>query len=340
MSDLYLKIDSREGALIKEKLIKLGIFDRLRKIQRPKEGVLIIPITRPITIENTEVISAPGESITPKPKSHREALEGKLSDDEAGLVPKSYDLIGDIAIVEIPEGLEEKKKEIGQSFLDTFPNIKVVAAKTAPVGSEYRTRGVKVIAGENRLDTVHREYGCRYRLDVSKAYFSPRLGTERMRVAKQVKKGERILVLFAGIGPYAILIAKMAKPSEVVAVELNPDAVEYLRQNIGLNHVDVKAIEGDARIVTSELGLFDRILMPLPKDAGSFLESVLSAVKPGGFVHYYDFSSSTEESKKKVAEFTKQIGYEIKIHSAVECGSYSPVLSRICVDFQVLKRED
>lgn len=337
MADLYLRIDSREGALLKEKLINLGVFDRLRKIQRPDEGVLLLPITRPIEIDNTEVISAPGEPIEKKPKSHHDVLEGKLSADDLASVPKSYDLIGDIAVLDLPEEVWEKRGLVGESMLQAFPNIKVVAAKTAPVGTEYRTRGIEVIAGEKRTETVHKEFGCRYRLDVAEAYFSPRLGTERMRVARQVEDGERVLVLFAGVGPYAVLIARMATPKEVVACELNPHAVAYMKENIRRNHVEdtVKAVEGDARFVTPDLGIFDRIVMPLPKDAGSFLEVALPAVNEGGVIHYYDFAKHTGESREKVTELCGQLGYEIDIQDAVECGSYSPVLSRICVDFSV-----
>ena len=194
---------------------------------------------------------------------------------------------------------------------------------------------VEVVAGENRTETVHREHGCSYKLDVSAAYFSPRLGTERMRVASQVSPGERVLVLFAGVGPYAILIAKKRKPSEVVAVELNPKACEYMRWNVSKNKVDVKVVCGDARTETPKLGSFDRIIMPLPKDAGDFLDVVFPAVKSGGVIHFYTFAHDTQEAKAVVKEKAEKLGLKTKVLSSVECGSYSPRLSRTCVDFTV-----
>ncbi len=213
----------------------------------------------------------------------------------------------------------------------------VVANKKTSVGTEYRTRDVEVIAGENRTETLHREYGCIYELDVTRAYFSPRLGTERMRIAKQVKAGERVLVMFAGIGPYAILMAKYARPKEVYAVELNPAAVEYMKENIRRNKVDVKAILGDAGIEAGKHGIFDRIIMPLPKDAGNFLDKAIPAVKKGGIIHYYTFTSTTEEAAQEVKGICSKLGHVIEVLDVVECGTYSPQLSRMCVDFKLLE---
>jgi tRNA (guanine37-N1)-methyltransferase len=195
---------------------------------------------------------------------------------------------------------------------------------------------VEVLAGEKRTDTVHKEADRAYKVDVTKAYFSPRLGTERMRVAKQVKEGERVLVMFAGIGPYPILISKKAKPKEVYAIELNPAAVGYMKENIKLNKVDVKAILGDVKAETPKLGKFDRIVMPLPKDAGNFLDVALPALKKGGTIHYYTFTRTTKEAAEEVRKICKSLGYEAEILASVECGTYSPCLSRICVDFRVM----
>lgn len=267
----------------------------------------------------------------------REALEGRLDEDELELVPRAFDIIGDIAVLDLPDELSGKRKLIGEALLETFKSIKVVVNKKSNVETEYRIKDVDVIAGEDRTATVHREYGCSYRLDISRAYFSPRLGTERMRVAEQVNEGERVLVMFAGIGPYAILIAKKRKPSEVVAVELNPDAVRYMRENVKLNKVDVTIVEGDAREEVPRLGEFDRIIMPLPKDAQDFLDVAVPAAKDGGMIHFYSFAHTPEELEEKVKEVCSSLGCKIEVENSVQCGSYSPCLSRTCADFRVTK---
>jgi len=275
-----------------------------------------------------------------KPRSLREALEDKLSAWELSMVPRSFDVVGDIAVIEFPEELAGKEKVIADALIKTFRNINVVVEKTSEVSGEYRTRGLRVIAGESRTTTVHKEYGLRYAMDLKSAYFSPRLGTERARVAEKVKKGEKVLVMFAGVGPYAILISKKSDAGEVYAVELNHDAVEYMKENIKLNKAgNVFALEGDAGVKVPELvnkaGKFDRIIMPLPKDAGSFLDAALPALRENGTIHFYYFARDPGEAVEKVREISMNLGYEIEILEAVECGSYSPCLSRICIDFKI-----
>lgn len=331
---MHLKVRERDGEGVRKKLIGLGILDKSRRILGG-EGFLFIPILEEIDLPGAEVVWIGGEGVIRKSFSLRESLKNKLSGDELRIAPKSFDLIGDIAVLEIPKGLSGRKGVIGDSLLETFGNIKVVACKKTVVGTEYRTREVEVIAGEKRTVTVHREYGCLYRLDVAETYFSPRLGTERMRVAEQVGGGERVLVMFAGVGPYAILISRKSG-AKVYAVELNPAAFRYMEENILLNKVDVVAVEGDVRDEVPRMGEFSRIVMPLPKDAGDFLDLALPALGKNGVIHFYDFSSGEDESVEKVKDVCGCLGYTIEVIDAVKCGSYSPGIFRICVDFRVV----
>lgn len=270
-----------------------------------------------------------------RPRSLKEALKDQLTEEQLERLPRSFDVIGDIAIIETPDELKSKRRLIGKTLLNTFKNIKVVLGKSSNIETEYRTRKLKRLAGEKRTDTAHKEYGCTYKLDVKETYFSPRLGTERMRVASQVSDGERVLVMFAGVGPYAILIAKKKEPKEVVAVELNPSAVRYMRDNAKLNKVEVKMVEGDVREESPKLGKFDRVVMPLPKDAGDFLDVALPAMNPKGIIHFYDFAHDTKDTEEKVKKIAAGLGYPIEILNTVECGSYSPCLSRVCIDLRV-----
>jgi len=332
---LYFKTLKEKAEKVRRRLMQLEAFDINRKVFRERDFVFL-PVLKKASVKEGVFVGKNSPKIELKPRSLRESLEGKLSPKELKLLPSAFDVIGDIAVLDIPDALSGRVKVIANALLKTFRSIKVVAVKVAPVSSKFRVRGLRVVAGENRTVTVHKEYDCLYKLDVASAYFSPRLGTERMRVAEKVKHCERVLVLFAGVGPYAVLIAKKRNPSEVVAVELNPSAVEFMRENVKVNKVLVDIVLGDVRVVVPNLGKFDRIIMPLPKDAGNFLDIALPALSKNGVIHFYEFSGSPEESAKNVKMLCKRLGYKIKVLDSVICGNYSPGIHRICVDFKVV----
>ena len=193
-------------------------------------------------------------------------------------LPTAFDVIGDIAILKIPEPLVPHRAEIARAILQSNRNVKVVAQDHGVAG-EFRIRKLEVLAGEPRTTTVHTEYGLRYRVDVARAYFSPRLGSERARVADQVRPGEAVGDPFAGVGPYAILIARRRRPSRVVASDANPVAVDFLRQNVAANRAArVETREGDAREVLRENAPLDRIILDLPHSAIEFFPDALRSL--------------------------------------------------------------
>jgi tRNA G37 N-methylase Trm5 len=185
----------------------------------------------------------------------KEMLAGKLTEKELSLLPGAFDIIGDIAVFSsFPEELRKKEKIIGQTMLDSFPNLKVIAKKVKDYSGVYRTPKLEIIAGEKRKETIHRENGASFKLDIEKVYFSPRLGEERKRVALLVKPGEEILTMFSGCAPYPVVIAKYSRPKIIYAIEKNPAAHHYAEENIRINHLsNITAIHGDAKEKTEEL---------------------------------------------------------------------------------------
>jgi tRNA (guanine37-N1)-methyltransferase len=160
--------------------------------------------------------------------------------------------------------------------------------------------------------TIHKEYGCQYYVDVAKAYFSPRLSYEHNRVASLVQNGETVIDLFAGVGPFAILIAKIHKNVKVYAVDANPDAVKFLERNIRLNRVEDKVypILGDAKHAVEEklFGIADRVIMNLPEKALEFVNASCKAIKPiGGIVHFYSFVNASDSLENMKGRFTDAV---------------------------------
>lgn len=269
-------------------------------------------------------------------------LKPILSEKELPFIPRSFDVVGDILIfADFPEELVKKEGKIGETILSNFRNIKVVAKKTKQYGGKFRTPTLKIIAGEKRKETIHKENGISLKLHVENVYFSPRLSTERKRIRELVKKRESILVLFSGCGPYTTDIAKNTACKEVFGVEINPKAHEYALLNAKKNKVEkrITLFQGDVtKILPTIKKKFDRIVMPLPKEADKHLGVALFKIKKGGTIHLYTFGNEEDIKNSLAVELKtacKEKGKTCKIKTIVRCGQYSPGKFRICVDFTV-----
>ena len=266
----------------------------------------------------------------------KDYIKNKLTKKEYEVFPTSFDIVGDIAIfAEIPKELIKKEKLVGNSLLKLYKNVKVVCKKVRKYSGKYRTPKLKIIAGENRKETIYIESGTRLMLDVEKVYFSPRLGNERQRIANLVKKNENVLIMFSGCGPYTCQISK--KASKVTAVEVNPVAHKYALKNLELNKIkNAVALKGDVNKIKLK-DKFDRIVMPLPKTASSYLKKALSVAKKGAVIHFYTFAKESEFSnvKKELISKCKRLKKKCKIIRIVKAGEYSPRTYRICVDFKM-----
>ena len=226
-------------------------------------------------------------------------LSDKLPPHVLASLPHAVDFVGDIAVVEIPPELEPHKLAIGAAILKAHKRVRTVLSKSSPVNGVYRLRTYETIGGEAKTQTLHKEHGCIYHVDLAKAYFSSRLSYEHLRVASLVKENETIVDMFAGIGPFSILTAKRHSNVRVYAIDVNPDAYELLRKNMLVNRVmgKVTPILGDARQVVNErlTGVADRVIMNLPEKAVEYIDVACRALKPeGGVMHYYQFVDTPE----------------------------------------------
>ena len=271
----------------------------------------------------------------------KQALENKLTKKELSLLVRSFDIIGNIAIIEIPEKLEKKEKLIAQTLLSLFKNIKTVAKKIGRHKGKYRTQKLKIIAGEKNKITEHKENNVKIKLDVEKCYFSPRLSNERLRINQRINKNENVLVMFSGVGIYPLVFAKNSFAKKIYGIELNPVAHKYALQNIKINKLEAKLslFRGDVRNVVDKLKIkFDRIIMPLPKNAEDFLESAFKISKKGTLIHFYAFSKEDklDNVKDLILDKCKRYKKKCKILNIVKCGQNAPREYRICVDFKLI----
>ena len=271
-----------------------------------------------------------------------------LSPNEVQEVSGSFDVIGNIAIIKVPEKLQHRKLDIAQAVMKTNSNIKTVLNQIGPVSGVFRLRELEHLLGEDRTTTIHREHGCRFKVDLASVYFSPRLSFERMRIVNLVGPGETVLNMFAGVGCYSIMIAKHRSIKRVLSIDLNPSAIELMKKNILLNHVadKVAVIEGDAQdIISSHLKQSsNRVLMPLPKLAYEYLEPAIQALTSGGGnIHYYDFifAESYEDPIEKLISHIeprlKVLTSSFEIYNSRVVRMVGPRYYQIVLDINVTK---
>jgi tRNA (guanine37-N1)-methyltransferase len=332
---------------------KLGLLDKSLEIQR-NESTLCIPLVRQLKENELAILRSQlkdyklaTELFVEKKIPHEtfmKVLENKVPTHLLTSLPQALDIIGDIAVMEIPPQLKTYENVIGETILQTHRNIRTVFAKAGAISGTYRLREYTFIAGEQKTQTVHREFGCQYHVDVAKAYFSPRLSHEHERVASLVRPGETVVDLFAGVGPFSVLIAKKNPSVKVYAVDINPEAVKLLKVNVRVNRVEnrVFPILEDARQISVMLkGMADRVIMNLPETAIEFIDAACQEIKPeGGIIHFYAFVRSPDSIKNQKLSFSEVVESKGR---KVEAFIYSkniretgPYESQIVLDIKVV----
>jgi len=331
---LGLKTPLKKAEKVKKYLLTNNLYNKEYKPKKQKQHIIFpvlkkdTKLDKDLTFTTTtfeKIIKKDYKDILPKP------IQSK--------VPSSYDMIGDIIIIEIKEELIKHEKQIAEALLKTHNSIKTILKKSGIHSGEFRTQKLKHLAGKKTKETIYKENNVKLKLDVEKVYFSPRLGTERKRIYKQIKPNETILVMFSGCAPYPIVISKNTSVKHVTAIEKNQVAHKYAVENVKLNKLtNIELHYGDVRNIVPKLKQkFDRILMPLPKQAETFLDLAFKVSKKNTIIHLYDFEQESEIQlgEKKVEREAKKANIKYEILKIVKCGQYTPGKFRTCIDFRI-----
>lgn len=232
----------------------------------------------------------------------KKLLKGVLADEDLERVYSSFDMIGDIAIIKIPDSLLTKKNVIGKVILESIKNLKSVFLQRSSVSGEYRLRGLEVIAGDEKYVTFYREYGCKFLVNVATSYFSPRLSTERLRISNLVSPGELVANMFAGVGTFSVIMAKKHQ-IKVYNIDSNLDAYILSIMNSKLNKLNdrIFSIHGDSQQVLRSKTFkdrIDRVLLPLPERAHEFVDISIDCLKSsGGHLHFFSHIKSDTKAQ-------------------------------------------
>ncbi|MHB8567819.1 MAG: class I SAM-dependent methyltransferase [Nitrososphaerales archaeon] len=220
----------------------------------------------------------------------KEALRGVLEESELIELSSAFDVIGDIAIIKIPKSLESRSSLIGEQIIERMKNVSTVLSQESDISGEFRVRELSFVAGEERYETIYKESECRFKVNVRSVYFSPRLSTERLRIASLANDGEKIFNMFAGLGTFSFIIAKQ-KECIIDSVDKNPEAVRLAFESLKLNRKlkgVVRPVLADAsEFARKHKGDYDRVIMPLPERSFEFLEDAINSTRKEAIIHYY-----------------------------------------------------
>ncbi len=336
---LGLKVKKENAEKIRQALKQRQLIDFSYKIFE-KGRFIYIPIVEERASEAEKFGELVNESFERQKRERKKSLD-ELLGKELENEPKAYDVLGDIAII----NETKHAKELAKAIMEVNKRVKTVIMKKGAVKGAYRTRAYIHVLGKRNYAATYRENGCTFKFDVRKVFFSTRLAYERDRISRLVKDGENVMVMFAGVGPFAIEIAKRHKDAKVVAIELNTHAYKSMLENIAINKVEnVIPVKGDvSKKVEKFRNWSDRVVMPLPKSARNFFDSVLVTAKNPCIVHYYFFGkqeNALEKEKLKIREFFEKKGKKVRFLFSRIVRPYSPGIIELVVDFEIYENKN
>jgi tRNA (guanine37-N1)-methyltransferase len=320
-----VRVPREEGETTRRQLAEAGVLDDDHEIA-VEDGTIYLPVTDPDGVPE-------GLAVTRREMAVRRGQ--RTPADLLGWTP-TYERLGGIVVLD--EDDPERASEAARAVMASDVPAKTVVNRASKVRGEHRVREFDVLAGDG-TETVHREYGFEYLLDIAEVYFSPRLATERRRVTEGVESGEFVVDMFAGVGPFAVPMA--ARGAEVVAVDLNPTAVAYLRENAERNGVTdrLTPVEGDVRAAAADYAdRADRLVMNLPHSADGFLDTAVTLAGDDCLIHYYDIQHERDPfgpGRAAVEAAVEGTGYAVDVADERVVRSYAPHEENVRLDLRL-----
>jgi len=313
-----------------------GVYDDERSVYECGSETVAIPVTRPP--ESTAVLEVVVDEGPSGPDTLRDLLrERGWTEAELERAPASWAVIGTVVLVRVADS--PRPAEVGEALLALVGGADTVLARNG-IDGPHREPDIEVLAGEGDTETVHREHGTEYALDLAEVMFSPGNKAERVRMGEQVEDGERVLDPFAGIGYFTLPMARNG--ATVTAIERNPAAFAYLVENVVRNGVTarVETYRADCRDVIAGFAAettFDRIVMG-HYDAHEYLADALAMLAPGATVHMHAATPERalpERPTRRVREAASAVGRHVERMAVRRVKTYSEGVVHVVVDAAV-----
>jgi tRNA wybutosine-synthesizing protein 2 len=324
-------IRAEDAETVRHQLLLEGALDKTRKLIKRKVFIEI-PVTENCSIESPLIDQEKPEFYIPK-KTLNTILE--IPEQEKRLLPKGLQILGDIIIISLNEELEKRKNDIGRALQSLYPSCKTVLLDRG-ISGKTRQPSREIIAGR-ATETVHKENGCLFKIDAMQLMYSRGNLTEKKRMSR-LGRGEVVVDMFAGIGYFSIPMAVHSRPKKIFAIEINPIAIDYFKENVILNGVEdiIEPIVGDCAIVTPR-GIAERVIMGY-LDAHGYLEHGIRALMPGGIIHYHEAVPEAIEKRpmERLIETAGRMGRKVEILDMRRIKKYSPGVWHVVVDGRVV----
>ncbi|MFZ2410430.1 MAG: class I SAM-dependent methyltransferase family protein [Candidatus Methanoperedens sp.] len=324
-------VSKEEAERVRQKLLLEDALDKTRKLVK-KNGLVEIPVKGSFSSNEFPLTGQEEPEFYFRKKTLGECLE--IPENEKKLLPSGWQILGDIIIVSLKKELENRKTGIGGALLSLYPRCRTVLLDRG-ISGNMRQPVREIIAGENS-ETVHKENGCFFKLDAMRIMYSQGNLSEKKRMSK-LGKGETVVDMFAGIGYFSIPMAVHSKPEKIFAIEINPVAFGYLKENIRLNKAGdiIEPVSGDCAVVTQR-GIADRVLMGY-LDAYEYLEHGIRALLPGGILHYHEAVPEPLERRpvERIIGAVEKQGRKAEIIGMRRIKKYSPGVWHVVVDARV-----
>ncbi|MFQ5919216.1 MAG: class I SAM-dependent methyltransferase family protein [Thermoplasmata archaeon] len=331
MQTLVAVVPREEGEVARRRLAAAGVLRRDRKITT-READLLIPVSEGVSFGYPiEPLDLPVRES--RPHTYRDVV--RVPEELRSLLPRSLDVVGGVVIVRLTEELRPFEARIGDALLQVHPSAKTVAVDEGVQGP-FRQRTLRVIAGKRETRTLHREYGLTLAVDPAEVYFSPRMASERRRIAGLIQSHEVVVDAFSGVGPFALHAARAgARP--VYAVDANPRAVAFLRENIRRNRADaVIALEGPIEDTLPPLRPADRFILDYPWDPLPYVRLSVDTLKEGGILHYYEILDRGERDERiETLRARLPESRSLEVRGIREVRGYSPTQAHFAFDLWI-----
>ncbi|MCX9083530.1 MAG: class I SAM-dependent methyltransferase family protein [Candidatus Methanoperedens sp.] len=327
-----VRVKVEESESVRQKLISLSALDKSRKLLK-KDGFIEIPVTEYFNTDEFTLVDQDNPEYYLQEKTVFKDLD--FPDNENKLLPRGWQILGDIIIVTLDEKLKDRKSDIGKALLSYYPGCKTVLLDRG-ISGQLRQPDREIIAGEDNTETIHKENSCLFKLDAMKIMFSQGNLAEKKRMSK-LGTDETVVDMFAGIGYFSIPMAVNSKPKKIISIEINPVSFGYLKENIVLNRVVeiIEPLAGDCAKVTPR-HIANRVIMGY-FDGQDYLGTGINALLPGGILHYHEAVPEAIESRPvdRIFEVSKSLGRQVEITERRRIKKYAPGVWHVVVDARV-----